>query len=87
MTNTVIEYVPALLVQDGKPRDIKLKLTVKELTTDERFAPVVRAIARAELASANGLEDGSYTLRYTFDGKQEVDFVRVKYGMLLSGSN
>jgi hypothetical protein len=85
MSNTVIEYISAELVRDGKARSVKLKLTVKELMANESPAPVARAIARYDLVPTSGLEDGPYKLRYMFDGKQHEDSVRVQGGMLLSG--
>lgn len=85
MSNTVIEHISAELVREGKARSVKLKLTVTELMANESSAPVARAIARYALVPTSGLEDGPYTLRYVFDGKQQEDSVRVQYGMLLSG--
>jgi hypothetical protein len=87
MSKTVIEHVPAELVSNGKARTVRLKLTVKELMANESLAPVARAVAHAELvpASAVAIEDGPYTLRYTFNGKKEEYPVRMQGGFLLAG--
>ena len=83
MANAVIEHTTGELVGEGHRHDVRLKLTVKELYSNESPRPVARAIERIELAS-KGVQDGSYTLRYAFDGKQEQTGVRVQHGMLLS---
>jgi hypothetical protein len=87
MSETVIEYVPAELESNGKATAVKLKLTVKELMVNESAAPVARAVARAELVSpsAGSIQDGRYTLRYTFDGKKEEHAVRIQSGFLMAG--
>lgn len=65
---------------------MQLDLTVKELTVNELTQPVTRALARFELVSARGIEDGEYTLRYSFGGKQEIQSVRVEYGQFVAGT-
>lgn len=85
MSRTVIEYVWAELLREDKAYKVRLKLTVKELMVHESPAPVARAVAHIELTPTAGLEDGPYTLRYVFDGKQEEQPVRVQQGMLLAG--
>ena len=85
MSNTVIEYIPAQLVQNGKSCNVKLKLSVTEHKVDESAVPVARTIERYELVPISGLEDGSYTLRYLFNGKQKEDSVRVQGDRLLAG--
>ena len=87
MSKTVIERVSAELVGNGKTRTVTLKLTVKELMTNESPTPVDRAIDSAELdpSSARAIEDGSYTLRYIFNGKPKEDRVRMQGGFMLAG--
>ena len=86
-SETKIEYVMGELVRDdGKTYHPKLKLTVKEMYVDEKAEPVARAVARNELTPMSGMviEDGSYTLRYTFDGEQQEHAVRVESGTMLA---
>ena len=85
MSNTVIEYIPAQLVQNGKSCNVKLKLSVTVHKVAESTTPVARTIDRYELVPTSGLEDGPYKLRYVFEGKQKEDSVRVQGGRLLSG--
>jgi hypothetical protein len=57
------------------------------MRVDEVATPVARAIAEMALSPMSGVavEDGSYKLRYTFDGKEHADSVRVQNGHLLAG--
>jgi hypothetical protein len=87
MSKTVIEHIPAELEANGETKPVTLRLTVKELMANESVAPVARAIARAELdpTSAKAIQDGHYTLRYTFNGKKEEQRVRMQGGFMLAG--
>ncbi len=88
MSTTVLEQIWGELIRDGKTLyNIKLDLTVKELFVDERSMPVDRAISRMALSpmSTKAVVDGRYTLRYSFNGKQHEDSVRVQDGTLLAG--
>jgi hypothetical protein len=86
---TVIEHVMGELVSKDNPNKRytpKLKLTITEMYADEKAEPIARAIARNELAPMSGMviEDGNYTLRYTFDGQQQEHDVRVESGTMLA---
>ena len=86
-TRAAIEYVHGELLRDGvqayKP---KLKLTVNEITPDERLQPVKRILVSHELSQMTGMviEDGEYTLRYMFDGKWQEHPVFINHGMLFA---
>ena len=86
MSDTVIEHISAELLRNGETRNVRLRLTVKEMRSNESVAPVARAVARPELMRSSGMsiEDGPYTLRYAFDGRLESYSVRVQSGMLLA---
>jgi len=66
----------------GAPQD----LTIKQVQPDESETPI-NIIQREALTSvfASVIEDGSYALRYIFDGKQEEHRARVQRGTLVSG--
>jgi hypothetical protein len=74
--------IPAELIQAGKTWDVQLDLEVAELWTNNTL--VDRAISRIALAPGQTVQDGDFTVRYTFDGRQEEQPVRVKHGILLS---
>lgn len=92
----VNEHVPGELLRAeiGKSYNVQLELTVKEilqplpldypgLAVNQLIHPIrQRTVVRCQLVSAQGIEDGEYTLRYSFDGKQEVRSVRVQSGRL-----
>ena len=77
------------LLRDGKIvyNGVRLDITVKEMMVDEVAVPVARAIGEMSLSPMSGVavEDGRYKLRYTFDGKEHADSVRVQDGHLLAG--
>ena len=83
-----IEYVMGELIgEDGQQKYTpKLKLTIKEMYADESPAPVARAVAESEITPMSGMviEDGIYTLRYTFDGKQQEHRIRIQGGTMLA---
>ena len=87
MTKTVVTQVWGTLEGGGKTYNVKLNLTVKELWADESMTPLDRVVTRAELSPMSGVavQNGNYTLRYSFNGKQEEHAVRVEDGTLLSG--
>jgi hypothetical protein len=89
MSTTKYEQILGELLRDGKVvyTAIRLDIKVTEMRVDEDTMPVARAIAEMALSPMSGLAvaDGSYKLRYTFDGKQHKDSVRVQGGHLLSG--
>lgn len=88
MSKTVFEQIWGELIRDGKTvQRVKLDLTVRELYVDERAEPIGRAIVRMSLSatSAREVEDGNYTLRFTFNGKQEEHAMRARGGTLLAG--
>jgi hypothetical protein len=84
-TKTVTEHVRAELLRDGKTAYTpRLRLTVNEFTLDPSSPSVKRIIDRHELAPMSGMviEDGEYTLRYSFDGNPQESNVRVRDGRL-----
>jgi len=86
---TVIEHVMGELVSNDNPKKKytpKLKLRITEMYVDEKTEPVARAVARNELTPMSGMviEDGNYTLRYTFDGQQQEHAVRIESGTMLA---
>jgi hypothetical protein len=87
-SDSKIEYVMGELVSEDGSRKYtpKLKLTVKERRVDEESMPVARAVAKNELSPLSGrvIEDGTYKLRYVFDGQQQERRVRVKSGTMLA---
>lgn len=86
MTTTRFEQITGELEGEGRRYNVRLDITVKELFSNESAQPVNRAIARMALSpTGERVQDGSYTLRYVFNGKQEQDSVRIHLGMLLSG--
>jgi hypothetical protein len=88
VTTTVAEQAWGELLRGDKViYNVKLDLIVKELMVDESPMPVDRAIARIALSRMSGItvEDGDYTLRFNFNGRQEEHSVRVEGGTLLSG--
>jgi hypothetical protein len=86
MTKTRFEQIPGELEGEGRRYTVKLDITVKELFSNESEQPVDRAIARMALSPrGERVQDGSYTLRYVFNGKQAQDSVRTQHGMLLAG--
>jgi hypothetical protein len=87
MTKTEVVRVPGELVREGKSYPVQVKLTVKPIYVDERPEPVNHIIEKEELEPTPGLviEDGKYTLLYSFNGKQETRSRRVERGMLLVG--
>jgi hypothetical protein len=87
MSKTVIQHIRGELTDaSGKTYNPQLDLTVKELHVDERTMPISRAIAETALSPMSGIvvPDGSYTLTYIFDGKQQKERVRVVDGVLLA---
>ena len=87
MTKTEVVRVPGELVCEGKSYRVQVKLTVKPLYVNESPEPVNRIIEKEELEPTPGLaiEDGKYTLLYSFNGKQETRSRRVERGTLLVG--
>ena len=86
-TRTKVERGWGELLRDGKKvYDVELSLTVKELWEGSHQMPTDRALAEIRLTPMSGLviEDGRYTLRFAFDGKQREDPVRVQSGTLLA---
>jgi hypothetical protein len=69
-----------LVDEKGNTRPAQLRLTIKELWANESKMPVSRAVARVELIPDLDTQDGNFTLRYTFDGKQDESRVRVSSG-------
>jgi hypothetical protein len=88
-SQTKIEHVFGELVSKTDPQKKytrKLKLTITEMYVDEEREPVARTVARNELTPMSGkvIDDGEYTLRYTFDGEQQERSVRVENGTMLA---
>ena len=69
-SETKIEYVMAELVgENGKRKyETRLKLTIKEMY--EEASLVAREIERYSVVDGMVVENGTYTLRYVFDGQQ-----------------
>ena len=80
-TKTVETIVGELVGQKTFP--IRLRVTVQEHWVNELDHPVKRTIDKWEAVSLSGIEEGSYTLRFIFDGQQVEQPVRVSYGFLL----
>lgn len=70
-SKTKIEYVTAELISDDGKRkyEAKLELTIKEVY--EKASPVVREIEYYKVVDGFVVEDGTYVLRYMFDGRQQ----------------
>jgi hypothetical protein len=85
MTETKIEQVWGELDGEGRHYTILLNLTIKELFGSGPM-PEDRALTRVELTPMSGMavENGRYTLNYTFNGKEEKLAVRAVDGTLLS---
>lgn len=85
MNRTKIEQVWGELDGEGRHYTILLNLTIKELFGSGPM-PEDRAVARVELTPMSGMavQNGKYTLRYTFNGKEEKHAVRAEDGTLLS---
>lgn len=68
---TKIEYVTAALISDDGKRkyETKLELTIKEVY--EKASLFAREIEHYKVVDGFVVEDGIYTLRYTFDGQQQ----------------
>jgi hypothetical protein len=77
------EQISGELLRDGKVISrVKLNITVKKMYVNERTTPVARAISDMALSSRD-VEDGSYNLRYMFDGQQQEKPIRIENGFLL----
>jgi hypothetical protein len=91
MSRIVSEQILGDLLQDGKIvyQGIRLDIRVNEMFVDERAMPTARAIMPGSMKlspmSQKAVQDGTYILRRTFDGKTEEDRVRVRDGWLLAG--
>jgi hypothetical protein len=87
-SKTVTQQIQGDLLRDGKAvyQGVRLSLVVKEIFVDEKATPVNRVIAEMNLSPMSGkvIDDGKYTLRYTFDGWTKEDSVRVRGGHLLA---
>jgi hypothetical protein len=83
------EQILGVLLRDGKTvyEGIRLNVEAERISVNERVTAVKRIITRMELSpmSALKVEDGNYTLRYTFDGQHYEESKRVQSGTLLSG--
>lgn len=87
MSATTFEQISGEMVSVGKTYNVKLDVTVVELWADESPIPIGRVASRVALSPMSGMavEDGDYSLRYSFNGKDEKHEVRVIGGTLLSG--
>jgi hypothetical protein len=87
-SDSKIEYVIGELVSEDGSRKYtpKLKLTVKERRVDEQSMPIARAVDKNELSpmSSRVIKDGTYKLRYVFDGQQQERRVRIQRGTMLA---
>jgi hypothetical protein len=83
----VAQRVQGILTDaNGKTHNVQLVLKVIEMHVNERTDPVQRALDRIEIASgAQGAPDGSCTLKFPFDGRQEEKKFRLQGGALLAG--
>jgi len=73
-TTTTKEVWGQLVDVEGNPRLVKLRLVWEQAQIRESV----------QLVSGITVEDGNYTLRYSFDGKQKEPLVRVVGGDLLA---
>ena len=80
MKRTAVDQVLGQLAGEGKTYNVKVDLTVKEIWVAENMTPADRVVTHATLSSTSNivLEDGSYMLRYCFNGTLEERAVRVK---------
>jgi hypothetical protein len=89
MAKIIFEQVAGELLRDGKTvHNVTLILTVNEISVDQRSTPVRRIIDTYKLspASARAVRNGEYTVRFSFDGKQEQREVEVHGETLLHRS-
>ncbi len=88
MDKVVTEHIWGELLREGMPGppiNVQLDITVKEKQLDDRTAPTIRILQKVALSPMSGkvVEDGNdYILRYTFDGKQVEEKMRVQGGKL-----
>jgi hypothetical protein len=87
MDKIVTEHIWGELLREGTPGahpiKVQLDITVKEKHLDDRTAPI-GILQKVSLSPKSGVvEDGDdYILRYTFDGKQAEEKMRVQGGKL-----
>jgi hypothetical protein len=85
MSRTRFEQIPAELIGDAGRYVVRLDITVIEQLADESARPLKREVDKVSLASRAGAPDGNYTLRYSFDGKQKEELVRLEALGMLAG--
>lgn len=86
-TKTKFEQVLGELDGEGQHIPVKLDITVKEFYSDESPYPADSTIDRIRLSQSGArIPDGTYTLRYSHNGKLVQQNVRIQYGELMSGS-
>lgn len=84
MATTKVEHVSGQLIGEIASHSVRLKLTVTEEWVSGSDQPVTRVLEDIEPLSLAGIKDGTYTLQYSFNGKQEQQAVRISYGFMLS---
>jgi hypothetical protein len=83
MTRTSSKQVWAKLWKDNNTYNVPLNLEIRELW-GQNSVPDDFAIERVTLLGGIAVEDGTYNLEYSFNGKEEKTTVRVSDGTLLS---
>lgn len=87
-SKTVTEEIQGTLTDEkGNTHSALFRAKVKELYTNEKAAPVRRAIADIDFSPRQNaaVPEGKYTLTLSFDGQTERQKVRVENGTLLGG--
>jgi hypothetical protein len=83
MSRTVYEIVSGELVGDETNHKVQVELTINDITVDELEPPVRRVIAHALVTTRVKAQDGSYVLRFAFEGQLREELVRVESGDVL----
>jgi len=83
MSRTVYELVSGELVGDETNHWVQVQLTIDEISEYESAPPTRRVIVHALVTTRVKAPDGSYVLRYAFEGQIREEFVRVENGDVL----
>jgi hypothetical protein len=83
MSRTVYELVRGELVGDETNHGVEVQLTIDEISEDESAPPTRRVIAHTLVTTRVNAPDGSYVLRFDFEGQRREESVRVESGDVL----
>ena len=82
----MVQIIDGELERDGTIQTVKLALRLRPLTVESGAVLVRHIIEKLELApNQPRVEDGEYTLTFTFNGKTERGPHRIEHGRLLAG--